>query len=112
MDVIDNGGGSVTVSWAVPTGLAPASYNVYLDGVLNQNVPGLSATITGLTVASYNGVTETLPTTHDIRVAPVVAGIEVGPALDVKVTPQQQQVMLTTPMSRGRFPFPNTPGGY
>lgn len=128
----DKGNGSVLLSWLPFTGINPASYNVYVNGVLNQNVaaPARSATVAGLTTASYNAGAvaaagdgshrpESLPpvgkitdaVTVNIRVAAVVGGNEVA-EVDGNVTPQPTSVMLTTPMPRGRFAFPNTPGGY
>lgn len=89
------------------------------------------ATITGLQTASYNAATvppagdgshrpESLPPvgkitdalTYRIKVVAVVGGIEVAASLDALVTVQPTSVMLVTPMPRGRFPFPSTPGGY
>lgn len=143
LDIYDRGGGAVLVAWPKFPGVNATSYNLYLDGVLNQNVPpagkplltqlglfllteqagvleaegpalglGGVAIVSGMTVASYNGVTETVPTTHTIRVVPLIGANEVGPALDAKVTPSPTNVMLVTPMPRGRFGFPSTPGGY
>lgn len=132
LDFADNGGGSVTVRWLPFPGITPASYNVYVNGALNQNVaaPAGAATITGLTIASYNASAvaapgdgshrpESLPPTgvitdaltYNVRVAAVVGGNEVQ-SIDANVTPAPTSVILTTPMNRGRFPFPNTPGGY
>jgi hypothetical protein len=133
LDVYDNATGSVLIAWPEFPGVVPDSYNVYVNGVLNQNVvaPGMQATIAGLAPASYNaGATppvgdgshrpESLPPvgqitdaqTYDIKVVAVVAGVEVAASMDRSVTVQPQSNTLTTPMKRGPFPFPSTPGGF
>lgn len=133
IDIYDAGNGTITVAWPPFPGISPASYNVYVNGVLNQNVaaPAMQATITGLLGASYSASTvppagdgshrpESLPpvgkitdaSSYDIKVVAVVAGVEVAASLDRTVTVQPTSVKLTTPMSRGPFPFPSTPGGF
>lgn len=126
LEIDDLGAGSLAVSWGAFQGITPASYNVYVNGVVVQNVVTRSTTITGLTATSYavaavaptpnnssrpqsmppNGVvTDSL--TYDIKVTAVVAGLEVATTPDRQVTVQPTSLMLTTPMKR-IFPFPNT----
>ncbi|HUP06809.1 MAG TPA: hypothetical protein VMU47_06650 [Caldimonas sp.] len=133
IDIYDGQNGSVLVAWPAFPGITPASYNVYVNGVLNQNVaaPARQATITGLSPASYNASAaapagngsarpESLPPvgvitdahTYDIKIVAVVGGVEVAASMDRTVTVQPQSNTLTTPMRRGPFPFPSTPGGY
>lgn len=125
LEVQDNGGGSITLAWPVFGG-APTSYNVYVNGVLSQNVTVRTATITGLQTTSYsasaiaptpaNGprpqsmppvglVTDAL--TYTLNVTAVVAGVESASTNFVKVTPQPSSVQLVTPMKRN-LPFPLT----
>lgn len=126
LDVYDNGNGSVRLAWLQFSPVVPDSYNVYVNGVLNQNVPGPLATVTGLTQASYasgaiaptpnnstrpqnmppNGVV-TPPGTYDFKVVAVKTGVEIAGSLDKIITVQPTSIMLTTPMRRP-FPFPNT----
>lgn len=107
VDVYDNGNGSARLAWGAFGGPVPDSYNVYLNGVLNQNVAIRSATIAGLAGASYNGATVTPATTYTVKVAAVKAGVETAASLDRKFTAQPTSIMLKTPMKR-IFPFPNT----
>jgi hypothetical protein len=125
-EIQDNGGGSITLNWPTFPLITPSGYNVYVNGVPNQNVTARTATITGLQAASYsssvvapNGdgsdrpqnlpptgfVTDAL--TYDIKIVAVVAGVEVAASMDRSVTVQPNSLMLTTPMKR-IFPFPNT----
>jgi hypothetical protein len=106
IDVYDNGNGSVQLAWP-QLASAVDSYNVYVNGVLNQNVATRRATVTGLQGASYNGATVTPPTTYDFKVVAVSGGVEVAASLDRQITVQPTSTMLTTPMKR-LFPFPNT----
>ena len=112
-DIYDNGNGSVTLRWGPFTATAPAtpdSYNVYVNGVLNQNVPGLTATVTGLTIESYNASTQTVTASvpYTFKVVAVYAGREAGASYpDKTVNPGPQVVPFVTPMKR-LFPFPNT----
>jgi hypothetical protein len=131
-EVQDNGGGSLTIEWPTFPGITPASYNVYVNGTLNQSVtaPTRQATITGLTPASYSASAiaptpnnstrpQSMPPvgvvtdaqTYEIKVVAVVAGVETAASRHRVVTVQPTSVMLTTPMRRV-FPFPSTPGGY
>lgn len=107
LDVYDNGNGSVQLSWPPLSPIAPDSYNVYVNGVLNQNVATRRATVAGLHGASYNGATITPPTTYVFKVVAVKTGAEIAASMDAKITIQPTSVMLTTPMKR-IFPFPNT----
>ena len=124
-DIYDNGNGSVTLRWGPFTGSVqqavfgalgtiapgtPDSYNVYVNGVLNQNVPGLTATVTGLTIESYNASTQTATASvpYTFKVVAVYAGREAGASYpDKTVNPGPQVVPFVTPMKR-LFPFPNT----
>lgn len=106
LDIVDNGNGSVTVAWPQFPGASPNSYNVYVNGVLNQNVATRKATISGLQTASYNGLTKTPALTYDIKVVAVVAGNEVLMAMDRLVTVSPTSAMLQTPMKRD-VPFGN-----
>jgi hypothetical protein len=128
LEVFDDENGSLTVYWPAFPGVAPASYNVYVNGVLNQNVvaPLRQAIITGLQKTTYsssavaatpangprpqnmppNGVV-TPSGTYDIKVVAVVGGIEVAASMDKTVTVNPASIMLTTPMKR-LWPFPNT----
>jgi hypothetical protein len=126
IDAYDNLNGSVLLSWKRFTTVLPDSYNVYVNGALNQNVTTLSATVTGLTQTTYspsavaastgnslrpqnmppNGVV-TGPFTYDFRVAAVKTGVEIAAAPDLSVTESPTSIMLRTPMKRV-FPFPNT----
>jgi hypothetical protein len=110
LDVYDNGNGSVNLAWQEFPAQVPDSYNVYLNGVLNQNVAALKATVSGLKGASYNGATVTPPTTYTFKVAAVKTGVEIAASLDSKITIQPSSVMLKTSMRRP-FPFPNTGPG-
>ena len=112
LDVYDNLNGSVNLYWGVLT--VPAdSYNVYVNGVLRQNVlnsglPGsLTYTVTGLQIASYDGSVKTPALNYDFKVVAVFNGAEVVATLDTIVTPNPTSVMLVTSMPR-LFPFPNT----
>lgn len=107
VDVYDHGNGTVNLAWPEFPGVVPDSYNVYVNGVLNQNVTGRLATLTGLHGASYDGATITPPTTYDIKVVAVKAGVEISASMDRIVTATPTSVMLVTPMRRP-FPFPNT----
>lgn len=125
-DAYDNLNGSVLLSWLPFTVTVPDSYNVYVNGALNQNVATTQATVIGLTTASYNSAivpptpnnstrpqnmppTGTLipSSTYDFRVTAVKTGVEIGAAPDLIVTPGPTSLMLRTQMRRP-FPFPNT----
>lgn len=126
IDAYDNLNGSVQLAWLPFTSVAPDSYNVYLNGVLNQNVVTRRATVTGLTVTSYSASMvapkpnnslrpQNMPPTglvtssgkYDFKVTAVKTGVEIGTAPDLVVTASPTSVMLKTPMKRV-FPFPNT----
>lgn len=97
LDAYDDGAGNVTLRWDDFAPLVPDSYNVYLDGVLNQNVQTLSALIAGLTAGS----------THDFRIAAVVSGVDVASSSHATVTAGPTSVSAVTLMKRP-FPFPTT----
>jgi hypothetical protein len=127
LQVIDNQNGSMTLTWPAFAGtVSPDSYNVYVNGVLNQTVTARTATVSGLTACGYsssqvapvpnnssrpqnmppNGVV-TDSGTYDFKVVAVKSGVEIAATLDRTVTVSPTSVMLTTPMKRP-FPFPNT----
>lgn len=112
-DIYDYGNGSILVAWPPFIGGVPDSYNLYVNGVFNQNVPTplqRLAVIVGLFGASYNGVVVTAATTYQIKIVAVSAGVEVAES-DTRVTAQPTSTMLGTAMKRP-FPFPNSaPGG-
>ncbi len=126
LDVYDNQNGSVLVEWGAFPGAAPTSYNVYVNGILNQNVATRFATVSGMTQTSYSKSTispssgnslrpQNMPpvgqvtpaATYAIQVNAVIAGVEVAQSAVATVTPAPFSVMLTTPMKRP-FPYPNT----
>lgn len=126
IDAYDNLNGSVQLAWLPFTSVVPDSYNVYLNGVLNQNVATRRAMVTGLTVTSYSASTvapkpnnslrpQNMPPTglvtssgtYDLKVTAVKTGVEIAVARRVVVTVSPTSVMLKTPMKRV-FPFPNT----
>jgi hypothetical protein len=126
IDAYDQGNGSVNLAWPPFPGVAPDSYNVYVNGVLNQNVAVRKATVSGLTVTTYNSaaVAATPPNgprpqnmpptgvvtpsgTYDFKIVAVKTAVEVAASLDLTITLQPQSLMLLTPMKR-LWPFPNT----
>jgi hypothetical protein len=126
LDVYDKANGSVLLAWAQFTPVVPDTYNVYVNGVLNQNVATLQATVGGLAPATYNEGVAVAPSgnsarpqnmppngdvtpagTYDFKVVAVKAGVEIAASLVKRITVQPTSVMLTTPMRRV-FPFPNT----
>lgn len=109
LDVYDELNGTMDIAWSSIGSTVPDSYNVYLNGVLNQNVAGLECRITGLQKASYNPATGILTPSlnYTVKVVAVVAGVETSASLDKVVTPNPTSVMLTTPMKR-IWPFPST----
>ena len=126
LDAYDAGNGTIKLSWPPFPGIVPDSYNVYVNGVLNQNVLTRLATVTNLPVTTYspgavaptppdgprpqnmppNGVV-TPSAAVDFKIVAVKAGVEVAASLDLTITPQPASIMLTTPMKR-LWPFPNT----
>ncbi len=109
LDVYDAGNGALQLAWQEFPASVPTSYNVYVNGALNQNVAsGRRATVTGLTEASYNSSTgvKTAPGTYTLNVTAVLAGVEIASSLPATVTMSPNSVMLVTPMRRP-FPFPN-----
>jgi hypothetical protein len=126
IDAYDNGNGSITLEWGVFPGTAPTSYNVYVNGVLNQNVTSRIATVTGLTQTTYSNSTISAPSgnsarpqnmppvgavtpasTYIFQITAVIAGVEVAQSKTRIGTPAPFSIMLTTPMKRP-FPYPNT----
>jgi hypothetical protein len=126
LEVHDAGNGTMNLAWRAFSGGAVDSYNVYVNGVLNQNVTTRQATVTGLTQTTYaegaiaaptgnslrpqnmppNGVV-TPSGSYDFKVVAVKSGVEVAGSLDKTVTVSPTSIMLTTPMKR-LWPFPNT----
>jgi hypothetical protein len=124
LEIYDNLNGSLECLWdAFPSA---ASYNLYLNGVVNQNVTGLIATISGLTVESYSNSAVSASTgnslrpqnmppvgavtpsgTYQIYVTALVGGVEKTASKTRTVTVSPASIMLTTPMKRP-FPYPNT----
>jgi len=126
LEIYDAGNGVVNLYWRAFADIAPSSYNVYLDGVLNQNVTTNKATISGLTTTSYNSATiaptpnnssrpQNMPPNgsvtnapaHNFQVTAVKAGVEVATTRAKTYAPAPASIMLTTPMKR-LWPFPNT----
>lgn len=126
IDAYDAQNGSVKLAWPPFPGTAPSSYNVYVNGVLNQNVATRQATVTGLTQASYSAAAIAAPSgnsarpqnmpragvvtpssSYTFKVVAVVAGVEVAMSIEKTVTVAPASLMLKTPMKR-LWPFPNT----
>lgn len=126
LDIYDNLNGSVTLEWSVFPGITPASYNIYQNGVVVQNVAIRLATVSGLAITTYSNSAIAAATGNSIRpqnmppvgvvtpsstyifhVAAVVGGVEVARTPRVTVTPGPSSIMLKTPMRRP-FPFPST----
>jgi hypothetical protein len=125
-DVYDYLDGSFLLAWGVFTNPAATSYNVYVNGVLNQTVTGIQCIVTGLAQTTYNAaaVAPTPPNgprpqnmppngvvtdsqTYDLKVVAVLGGVEQSATIDAIVTVSPTSIMLTTPMKR-LWPFPNT----
>lgn len=102
LDIYDNMNGSILVAWGafIPK---PQSYNIYVNGVLNQTTTGLLATIIDLTIAGYNGQVMTPSVTYEIKVVAINNGLERG-EIAKRVTPGPASVALITPMKR-LWPF-------
>lgn len=126
IDAYDNLNGSVTLAWPAFGGVAPDSYNVYVNGVLNQNVAIQRATVAGLTPASYSSSAVAAPSgngprpqnmppngvvtpsgTYVFQVKAVKTGVEVATSDSKTVTVSPPSIPLVTPMKR-LWPFPNT----
>jgi hypothetical protein len=109
----DMGNGTIVVTWGPFGGGPPDSYNVYVNGVLNQNVSpagNRQAYITGLKQTSYSPGPPPLdvpPTTYTITVNAVSAGVDASPSQPFSITVQPTSIQLTTPMKR-LWPFPNS----
>lgn len=124
LDLYDNQNGSVQMTWGnYPAG----TYNVYVNGVLNQSVIGRQATVSGLTIESYNNAAvvassgnslrpQNMPPkgqvtpsgTYLLEVRAVISGVEVA-TVSKTITISPTSIMLTTPMRRP-WPFPNSSG--
>lgn len=126
LDIYDNLNGSVLLEWGVFPGITPASYNIYQNGVVVQNVAIRLATVSGLSITTYSNSAIAAATGNSIRpqnmppvgvvtpsstyifhVSAVVGGVEVARTPRVTVTPGPSSIMLKTPMRRP-WPFPNT----
>lgn len=126
IEAYDNLNGSVALSWPAFGGAAPDSYNVYVNGVLNQNVVPRQATVAGLTPASYSPGAIAAPSgnsarpqnmpptgvatpsgTYVFKITAVKAGVEVATSDAKTVTVSPPSIALVTPMKR-LWPFPNT----
>jgi hypothetical protein len=133
LDCYDTGAGGVKLAWLPFTTVTPDSYNVYVNGVLNQNVAGRLATVTGLQKTTYAAGVAVAPSgnsqrpqnmppvgdvtpsgTYTFNVTAVKTGVEIASSPRRTITLQPTSIMLTTPMKRP-FPFPATGmdgGGY
>lgn len=107
LDIYDGGDGSLQVGWFQFAPEPADSYNVYVNGVLNQNVTEQRCEIVGLLQASYNGAVVTPAPTYTIKVVSVVGGLERESSFDTQVTVQPTSLTLVTSMKR-IFPFPNS----
>lgn len=94
LDAYDYANGSMLLEWSEFPSAVPDSYNVYVNGVLNQNVGGRKATVVGLISA----------TPYTFQVTGVLAGVETGSTLALTLVAQPTSEMTTTPMKRA-FPF-------
>lgn len=106
LECYDQLNGSINLAWtAAPM---PASFNVYVNDVLYQNVTGLLTTVSGLQKETYDHAGHLVASgTYRFKVVPIVFGAEVGQAVQRRVTVNPASIMLTTPMKR-LWPFPNT----
>ena len=109
LEVTDNLNGSVNLAWPTLTATSADSFNIYVNGVLKQNTPTRLATISGLTVESYNPGTGVITPsgTYDFNVVAVKAGVEVVSSQHVRMTISPTSIALRTPMKR-LWPFPNS----
>jgi hypothetical protein len=126
LDVYDNLNGSVVLAWGELLNPPADSYNVYVNGVLNQNIDAYTTTVSGLTQTTYSPTTvaastgnsirpQNMPpvgfvtpsTTYDIHVTAVRGGVELARSQKRRVTPGPFSIMLRTPMRRP-WPFPST----
>jgi hypothetical protein len=105
----DYGNGKVLVAWEAFGGGPPDSYNVYVNGVFNQNTTVMEALISGLIPATYNSATQvsTPAKTYVITVLAVSGGVEASTSVPMTITVQPTSIMLTTAMRR-LWPFPNS----
>ena len=125
-DAYDDLNGSILLAWGSLVEPPADSYNVYVNGVLNQNVDAYTATVSGLQQTTYSNSTIAASTgnslrpqnmppvgtvtpsgTYDFHVCAVVAGVEVARSIKLRVTVNPSSIMLTTPMKRP-WPFPST----
>lgn len=107
LDVYGGANGTALLEWSEFPAVVPDSYNVYLNGVFNQNVATLKATVTGLQFAT--GQPTLLPAlTYQFYVAAVKAGLEISRTMNAVMTATPTNVMLVTPMRRVQ-PFGNAP---
>jgi hypothetical protein len=125
LEISDNLNGSFNLAWGAPSP-PPSSYNVYVNGVLNQNVTQAQALVAGLTIESYNKAAVAPATGNSVRpqnmppvgvvttsqtvliwVTAVYAGVEQVRTPHRRVTVNPSSIALITPMKRP-FPFPST----
>jgi hypothetical protein len=125
-DVYDNLNGSMQLWWGELVHPPADSYNVYVNGVLNQNVDAYTATVTGLQQTTYSQSTVSASTgnslrpqnmppvgqvtpsgTYNFHVCAVKSGVEVARTRRITASVNPSSIMLTTPMKRP-FPYPNT----
>lgn len=98
---------SALLAWKPIAGAT--GYNVYVNGVLNQQAIGLQAVVTGLQIASYDPATGVITPagTYTFNVVGTNQGVELSSSEAVTITMQPSSVPLITPMKR-LWPFPNT----
>jgi hypothetical protein len=100
--------GTVLVEWGAFGGPSHVdSYNVYLNGVLNQNVTVPMAVISGLIFSSYNGFVVTPAPRYYINIVSVSGGQETATSGFHPINASPTSTTLVTPMKRV-FPFPNS----
>lgn len=105
-DSYDETNGTILVAWG-HFGAPADSYNVYLNGVFNQNVTIPMAVIGGLSFATYVNQVQTSSPRYVVNIVAVNAGVETATSEFHPINSAPTSVMLVTPMKRP-FPFGNT----